>query len=249
MFRNYLITALRNLARNWLYGAISILGLAVAFTAALLIAQFVRNEFSYDNWIPGYQQVYKIGNTIVQPNQPASPSDISQSILASQIRAVAPGVLAVRLMQDLPPVKHRQADTAAADRAFAWADEGSGGTATQCAGDQRSPLSWWKTPVGSSRFNPGTNLGNPARRCGPRSSPARTGCMNELPSNPWRGGRHFLSVRHCIGQSFAWHRRDRSRRRQRSAGSPKKESHHLPVDPKAPIGSSDNCHGIRSCDQ
>jgi len=32
MFRNYLVTALRNLGRNWLYGAISILGLAVAFT-------------------------------------------------------------------------------------------------------------------------------------------------------------------------------------------------------------------------
>ena len=34
MFRNYLVTALRNLARNRLYAAISILGLAVAFTAA-----------------------------------------------------------------------------------------------------------------------------------------------------------------------------------------------------------------------
>ena len=59
MFRNYLVTALRNLARNRLYAAISILGLAVAFTAAILIGQFVRNEFSYDRWIPGYEQVYK----------------------------------------------------------------------------------------------------------------------------------------------------------------------------------------------
>ena len=70
MFRNYLVTALRNLVRNWLYGAISILGLAVAFTAAILIAQFVRNEFSYDRWIPGYEQVYKIADTLTQPGQP-----------------------------------------------------------------------------------------------------------------------------------------------------------------------------------
>jgi putative ABC transport system permease protein len=122
MFRNYLVTALRNLGRNWLYGAISILGLAVAFTAALLIAQFVRNEFSYDRWIPGYQQVYKIANTIVQPSQPPSPSDINQAVLASQLRPLLPGAEVVRLMQDFPPVKSRPNDAPAADRAFAWAD-------------------------------------------------------------------------------------------------------------------------------
>jgi putative ABC transport system permease protein len=122
MFRNYLTTGLRNLARNWLYGAISILGLTVAFTAALLIAQFVRNEFSYDRWIPGYQQVYKIANTIVQPSQPPSPGDLNQSVLASQLRSVLPGATIARLMQDLPPVKHGPGDTAAADRTFAWAD-------------------------------------------------------------------------------------------------------------------------------
>ena len=122
MFRNYLVTALRNLARNWLYGAISILGLAVAFTAALLIAQFVRNEFSYDRWIPGYQQVYKIGDTIIQPNQPPSPSDITQSVLASQIRAVLPRAETARLQQALPPVKHLQGEAPSGDRSFAWAD-------------------------------------------------------------------------------------------------------------------------------
>ncbi|HEY5410881.1 MAG TPA: hypothetical protein VIJ94_09155 [Caulobacteraceae bacterium] len=56
MLRNYLVTALRNLARNRLYAGISILGLAVAFAAAILIAQFVRNELSYDHWVPGHLQ-------------------------------------------------------------------------------------------------------------------------------------------------------------------------------------------------
>src|ERR1700748_2551631 len=123
MFRNYLITALRNLGRNWVYGAISILGLAVAFAAALLIAQFVRNEFSYDHWIPGYQRVYKITDTIVQPSQPSTPSDITQAVLASQLRAVFPGAEAIaRLMPDYPPVKPRPGDTAATDNTFPWAD-------------------------------------------------------------------------------------------------------------------------------
>src|SRR3569833_860022 len=118
MFRNYLVTALRNLARNWLYGAISILGLAVALTAALLIAQFVRNEFGYDRWIPGYQQVYKICVSIIQPNLPPSPSDITQSVLASQIRAVLPRAETARLQQDLPPMKHQQGEAPSGDRSI-----------------------------------------------------------------------------------------------------------------------------------
>src|SRR5471032_701301 len=121
MFRNYLATALRNLERNRLYAAISILGLAVAFTAAILIVQFVRNEFSYDRWIPGYRQVYKITNVIVQPGQPPSPSDSNQAILASQLRAVFPGAQAIaRLEQDIPPVKRRPQDTGVDERSFAW---------------------------------------------------------------------------------------------------------------------------------
>ena len=52
MLGNYLITALRNLERNRLYAAITILGLAAAFAAAILIGQFVRNELTYDHWVP-----------------------------------------------------------------------------------------------------------------------------------------------------------------------------------------------------
>jgi putative ABC transport system permease protein len=70
MLHNYLVTALRNLARNRLYAAIIVLGLAVAFAAALLIAQFVRNEFSYDRWVTNYQKVYKLSDVGQSPGQP-----------------------------------------------------------------------------------------------------------------------------------------------------------------------------------
>jgi putative ABC transport system permease protein len=123
MFRNYLVTALRNLTRNWLYAAISILGLAVAFTAALLIAQFVRNEFSYDHWIPGYQKVYKITDVLDQPGQPPDGSDITQTLIAGQLKAVFPGAAAIaRLMPDTPTERHRPGEAGVIDRAFAWAD-------------------------------------------------------------------------------------------------------------------------------
>jgi len=39
MIRNYLTTALRNLTRNKLVAAINVIGLAVGFAAALLVAR------------------------------------------------------------------------------------------------------------------------------------------------------------------------------------------------------------------
>ena len=61
MFRHYLITALRNLVRNRLYASINIAGLAIGFCAALFIALYVRDEFSYDRFWPGYQHIYLLG--------------------------------------------------------------------------------------------------------------------------------------------------------------------------------------------
>ena len=55
MFRNYLAAALRNLARNRLYAAINIVGLAVAMAAALLALLYLRHELSYDAFLPGQE--------------------------------------------------------------------------------------------------------------------------------------------------------------------------------------------------
>jgi putative ABC transport system permease protein len=123
MFANILAATLRNLARNRLYAAISILGLAVAFAAAILIAQFVRNEFSYDRWIPGYRQVYKITDVVEQSGQPPSAFDLTQSTLAAQLRLALPTAASVaRLKQGLLTLRHRSTDAGVSERAFAWAD-------------------------------------------------------------------------------------------------------------------------------
>src|ERR1700754_2512293 len=105
MFGNYLATALSNLARNWLYAAISIFGLAVSFAGAILVAQFVRNEFSYDRWIPGYENVYKLIANLQQPGQPENAGDIVQASIGQELKDQFPGVVAsARLMQDFPTV-------------------------------------------------------------------------------------------------------------------------------------------------
>jgi putative ABC transport system permease protein len=128
MFRNYLVTALRNLARNRLYGAISILGLAVAFASAILIGQFVRGEFGYDRWVPGRDRVYAIANVLQLPGRPPNAISMASTDLAARLKAQLPrGVVAARLLQDFLPedflvVRRRPSDPAVREHAFAWAD-------------------------------------------------------------------------------------------------------------------------------
>ena len=65
MFRNYLAAALRNLARNRLYAGITIVGLAIGFAAAMLIGLYVRDELTYDRFIPGHERVYQVTETLM----------------------------------------------------------------------------------------------------------------------------------------------------------------------------------------
>src|SRR5690349_13255301 len=67
MFRNYLVTALRNFARHKLASFINIAGLAVGLACVILIILFVRDELSYDKWIPGSENLWRVEITYHVP--------------------------------------------------------------------------------------------------------------------------------------------------------------------------------------
>jgi putative ABC transport system permease protein len=69
MFRNYLVIALRNIVRHKLYSVINIAGLAVGLACAILIILFVRDELSYDAWIPGSDKLYRVEVTFHVPGR------------------------------------------------------------------------------------------------------------------------------------------------------------------------------------
>src|SRR5580658_9882933 len=58
MIQHYLITAWRNLAANKLQSAIAIGGLTIGLTAAILAGIVGVNQFSFDHFIPGHDQLY-----------------------------------------------------------------------------------------------------------------------------------------------------------------------------------------------
>ena len=60
MPRNYFKTAWRNLVNNKVYSTLNILGLATGMAVALLIGLWVKDQSSYDQFLPNYQQAYQI---------------------------------------------------------------------------------------------------------------------------------------------------------------------------------------------
>ncbi|HTI67972.1 MAG TPA: ABC transporter permease [Caulobacteraceae bacterium] len=120
MFRNYLAAAIRNLLRNRLYTVISVGGLAVAFAAALLIAIFVGDEFSYDKWIPGAEDAYFVTDVAELSGGRTGRSDHTPTDLAAWMRLDFPQIQAAgRLDRDRRLVRHGQVE---AFEALTWGD-------------------------------------------------------------------------------------------------------------------------------
>ena len=74
MLQHYLRMALRGFVRHKLYSFINVVGLSVALACAILILLFVRDQLSYDAWIPGAQNLYRLAATFQLPGSPAVPS-------------------------------------------------------------------------------------------------------------------------------------------------------------------------------
>jgi putative ABC transport system permease protein len=60
MWRNYLLIAARSLAKSRLFTALNLVGLAVGMAACLLIAMWVRNETTYDKWLPDVDRIFVV---------------------------------------------------------------------------------------------------------------------------------------------------------------------------------------------
>jgi len=60
MLRNYLIVGVRSLLKNRAYAVINIFGLAIGIAACLLILLYVRDQESFDRFVPDHERVYQL---------------------------------------------------------------------------------------------------------------------------------------------------------------------------------------------
>ena len=95
MLKNYIKTALRNLARFKGYAFINIIGLAIGMACVILIMLFVKAELSVDNYHPNSNQVYRLNIQVTNPQTGAKNQ-----------RAVGPYRLADELAVDFNDFEH-----------------------------------------------------------------------------------------------------------------------------------------------
>ena len=93
MFRNYLTVALRSMVRHKLYSIINIAGLGVGLACVLFIVLFLRDEMSYDRWLPGAEHLYRLEQAVLVPGRPLL------------TMAVIPFALPKAMQDEIPEVK------------------------------------------------------------------------------------------------------------------------------------------------
>jgi putative ABC transport system permease protein len=92
MFRNYLTVALRNIVRHKLYSFINIAGLAVGLACVIFIMLFVRDELSYDKWMPDSGNLYRLEGTVLIPGRPPLAMAVIQFPLPQAMKDQIPEV-------------------------------------------------------------------------------------------------------------------------------------------------------------
>jgi putative ABC transport system permease protein len=95
MFRHYLIPTVRSLVHHRLYTIINVAGLSIALAAAILIGLYVRDELSYDKWIPHTRDLYRLEETSHLPGLPVTPFAMASFPLVTAIGEKSPQVKAV----------------------------------------------------------------------------------------------------------------------------------------------------------
>src|SRR5258705_2052 len=92
MLRNYFASAMRGLIRNRAYAAINIGGLALGFAAAILIALFLRSEFTYDTFVPGHDRVFNVAEIYHPPGSPPLLIDATLPNIAAAMKLDYPSI-------------------------------------------------------------------------------------------------------------------------------------------------------------
>lgn len=93
IIENYITTAFRHILRHKLFSAINVLGLAIGLAAVMLIALFVRDEVSYDNFWTKADRIYRTHTSFNPPGRD------SMSFVST------PGPVMQALKKDFPQIE------------------------------------------------------------------------------------------------------------------------------------------------
>ncbi|MGC3982654.1 MAG: ABC transporter permease [Steroidobacteraceae bacterium] len=119
MFKNYLAAALRNLARNKLYAGISIIGLLIGISSAMLMALVIRNQLSFDRFIPDFERIYVAISILTPPGRAPDYDTLTHHRFAALLKDRTEIEAVTRLAPQQVTLRH---DRLTAREHIYWAD-------------------------------------------------------------------------------------------------------------------------------
>jgi len=109
MFKNYLITAWRNIIKNGVFSVINILGLTIGLMSCILIMLFVRDESGYDQWLPNNEKLVRMHTAFTSPGQQSFLTVRSAGRMMQALKDYASADIeeGVRMIQYNPVIQHK----------------------------------------------------------------------------------------------------------------------------------------------
>ncbi|WP_266204650.1 ABC transporter permease [Pontibacter kalidii] len=121
MLSNYLLIFFRNMARNKVYAAINIIGLAIGIASCILIYLYVQHELSYDKAFSKHDRIYRVVNDLIVEDE-VEKASITHGALAPTLAADFPEVeAAVRMINRNKQVLRLDEKAIAIEHVF-WVD-------------------------------------------------------------------------------------------------------------------------------
>jgi putative ABC transport system permease protein len=68
MFKNIVLTSLRNFFRNRIFSLINLIGLAVSMSLGMLIIMIIRDQFQFDNFHKDGDRIYRVNTIMLHPD-------------------------------------------------------------------------------------------------------------------------------------------------------------------------------------
>jgi putative ABC transport system permease protein len=93
MFKNYVKTALRNMARNKLYSILNVAGLSIGLACFVVIALYIIHEKSYDRFHKNARNIYRIIEKSNLESGAVRNSATVPSLLATSLKSEYPGMV------------------------------------------------------------------------------------------------------------------------------------------------------------
>lgn len=68
MFKNILVTSLRNFFRNRIFSLINLIGLSVSMSLGMLILMIIKDQFAFDNFHKDSDRIYRVNTRVLHPD-------------------------------------------------------------------------------------------------------------------------------------------------------------------------------------